>query len=28
MKPGSLMPKMNLSSHELDAITAYMVSLR
>jgi hypothetical protein len=28
MKPGSLMPKMNLSSHELDAITAYMASLR
>jgi len=27
MKPGSLMPKMNLSSHELDAITAYLASL-
>ena len=28
IKPGSLMPKMNLSSKELDAITAYMASLR
>ncbi len=28
MKPGCLMPKMNLNEHELDAITAYMASLR
>ncbi len=28
MKPGCLMPKMNLNSHELDAITAYMATLR
>ena len=28
MKPGAMMPRMNLSSHELDAITAYMASLR
>jgi cytochrome c oxidase subunit 2 len=28
IKPGSLMPKMNLSNKELDAITAYMTSLR
>lgn len=28
MKPGSLMPKMNLTSHELDQVTAYMASLR
>jgi len=28
MKPGCLMPKMNLDSHDLDAITAYMATLR
>jgi cytochrome c oxidase subunit 2 len=28
MKPGSLMPKMNLGNHDLDAITAYMATLR
>jgi len=28
MKPGCLMPKMNLNEHELEAITAYMASLR
>jgi len=28
MKMGSLMPKMNLNNHDLDAITAYMASLR
>jgi cytochrome c oxidase subunit 2 len=27
-KPGSLMPAMGLSDHELDALTEYMVSLR
>ena len=28
IKPGSLMPKMNLSGRELDSITAYLASLR
>lgn len=28
MKPGSLMPKMNLTPKELDQVTAYMASLR
>jgi cytochrome c oxidase subunit 2 len=28
LKPGCLMPKMNLNEHDLDAITAYMASLR
>jgi len=28
IKPGCLMPKMNLGNHELDAITAYMATLR
>ncbi|MGC9157943.1 MAG: cytochrome c oxidase subunit II [Terracidiphilus sp.] len=28
LKPGCLMPKMNLDEHDLDAITAYMASLR
>jgi len=28
IKPGSLMPKMNLNGHELDVITAYMASLK
>ncbi len=27
MKPGCLMPKMNLDDHDLDAITAYMATL-
>jgi cytochrome c oxidase subunit 2 len=28
IKPGSRMPAMNLNDHELDAVTAYLVSLR
>ena len=28
IKPGSLMPPMGLTGHELDAVTAYMASLR
>ncbi|WP_420238112.1 cytochrome c oxidase subunit II [Telmatobacter bradus] len=28
IKPGSLMPRMHLSSHDLDLVTAYMASLR
>ena len=28
IKPGSLMPRMNLSPHDLDLVTAYMASLR
>ena len=28
IKPGSLMPAMNLSDDELDAVTAYMLTLR
>ena len=28
IKPGCMMPKMNLDAHDLDAVTAYMASLR
>jgi cytochrome c oxidase subunit 2 len=28
IKPGSLMPPMGLTDHELDAVTAYMATLR
>jgi cytochrome c oxidase subunit 2 len=28
IKPGSLMPAMGMSDRELDAVTAYMASLR
>jgi cytochrome c oxidase subunit 2 len=27
-KPGSLMPAMQLTDHDLDALTAYLVTLR
>jgi len=28
IKPGSLMPAMNLTDHDLEAVTAYLESLR
>jgi cytochrome c oxidase subunit 2 len=28
IKPGSLMPAMELADHELDAVTAYLETLR